>query len=127
MAVSHEDIAQVHAHMREKLSAVHQLHDNAIAAFRLDEKLKADPTLLEEFKKDPIAVAKREGFTVPEGFHLHFINENNEYFPPEGDAISQLQRGKTHPVWGRVEVRWAVGAGCIAGCGACGAGSLSVT
>jgi hypothetical protein len=68
MPVPHTDINQVHSHMHTKLSEIHQTHaNNGVAAFRLDEKLKSDPALL-EFKKDPIAVAKREGFIVPDGF-----------------------------------------------------------
>ncbi|MFF0949367.1 hypothetical protein ACFYE9_17345 [Rhizobium leguminosarum] len=111
------EINRVEASIKVALGDVAKI--NATPAFRLDEKLKADPALLEEFKKDPMGMAAREGFVIPPGFHIHFINENNEYFPPEGDAISQLQRGKTLPVWGRVEIRFAVGPGCIAACGIC--------
>jgi hypothetical protein len=117
MPVAQAEITRVHSDMQTKIAEFQKV--NATPAFHLDEKLKSTPALLEEFKKDPIGVARREGFTVPDGFHLHFVNEKNEYFPPEGDAISQLQKGKTRPVWGRVEIRYAVGPGCVAACGVC--------
>ena len=88
--------------------------------YDLDKRLKADPKLLAEFIKDPAGVAKREvGLVAPPGAHMHFINEKNEYFPPEGDAISQLHKGHTGEPWGRVEVRTAIGPGCYALCIGC--------
>jgi hypothetical protein len=114
------DISKVHGRLGKRLSALQEDHKrNDKAAFHLDRKLKSDAALLDEFKKDPIAVAKREGMTVSEGFHLHFVNEKNEYFPPENDAISQLQAGKKTPIWGRLEIRYAVGPGCVVECGSC--------
>ena len=89
-------------------------------AFELDARLKANKELLQEFIQDPAAVAKREvGIVLPEGFHLHFIDQENKYHPAEGDALAQLQRGKDGKLWGRVEVRSAAGPGCIAACGIC--------
>jgi len=89
--------------------------------YELDRRLKANPDLLAEFAKNPAEVAKREvGIEPPPGFHMHFITENNEYIPPEGDALSQLQLGKDGKVWSRVEIRTAVGPGCFAFCGICG-------
>ena len=88
--------------------------------YELDRRLKADPKLLEEFIADPAGVAKREvGLEAPPGAHMHFINENNEYFPPEGDAITQLEKGHSGEPWGRVEVRSAIGPGCYALCIGC--------
>jgi hypothetical protein len=59
--------------------------------YELDRRLKADPNLLAEFVQNPTEVAKREvDLEPPPGFHMHFITENNEYMPAEGDALSQL-------------------------------------
>ena len=88
--------------------------------YELDRRLKADKNLLAEFTKNPEGVAKREvGLVPPPGTHMHFINEKNEYFPPEGDAISQLTAGQHGNPWSRVEVRAAVGPGCYALCIVC--------
>jgi hypothetical protein len=88
--------------------------------YELDRRLKSDPKLLAEFKKNPAQVEKREvGLVVPDGWHSHFINENNEYFPPEGDAVSQLASGKSGKVWSRIEIRMAAGPGCYALCVLC--------
>ena len=88
--------------------------------YELDKRLKADPALLAEFINDPVGISKREvGFIVPPEAHAHFVNEKNEYFPAEGDAIAQLMAGKSGNPWSRVEVRAAVGPGCYVLCIAC--------
>jgi hypothetical protein len=88
--------------------------------YELDRRLKADPNLLAEFVQNPPEVAKREvGLEPPQGFHMHFINENNEYLPAEGDAISQLELGRDGSLWSRVEIRMAAGPGCYALCFIC--------
>lgn len=112
-------IDAVHAQLGDHIKAMLEHHArNGKAAFHLDRKLKASPDLLKQFIADPVGFAKLEGMETEEGFHLHFINEKNEYFPPEGDALSQLEQKKT-PVWGRLEIRYAVGPGCIAACTGC--------
>jgi hypothetical protein len=89
-------------------------------AYELDRRLKADTKLLAEFIKNPSAVAKREvGLVVPKGTHLHFVNEKNKYFPPEGDAVSQLVEGRSGKPWTRVEIRSAIGPGCVTLCILC--------
>ncbi len=51
-------------------------------AYEMDKRLKSNPALLAEFTKDPVGVAKREvGLVAPPGVHMHFVNEENEYFP----------------------------------------------
>ena len=88
--------------------------------YELDARCKANPELLKEFIADPAGVAKREvNYTAPEGFHMHFVDENNVYFPQEGDAISQLHKGQHGKVWQRIEVRTAAGPGCLINCGWC--------
>lgn len=88
--------------------------------YELDCRLKADPNLLAEFVQNPPEVAKREvGLEPPPGFHMHFITENNEYMPAEGDALSQLELGRNGSLWSRVEIRIAVGPGCYAICFIC--------
>ena len=94
--------------------------------YALGPQLVTNPALLEESKKTPEAVAKREvGLSLPLGVHLHFIDQDSNYFPAEGDAISQLNSHKsTSSAWGRVEFR--VGGGdaihphwCIGACNIC--------
>ena len=92
----------------------------------LGPKLMADGALLDEFKLAPEIVAQREaGVTVPFGVHLHYIDEQNNYFPPEGNALDQIlkEKGLDRP-WGRTETRIGGGGGpsaawCIGACGAC--------
>jgi hypothetical protein len=96
---------------------------NLAKGYEMDRRLKADPNLLAEFVKNPEEVAKREvGLEPPPGIHMHFINQNNEYMPPEGDALTQLSLGQDGRLWSRVEIRTAVGPGCYAFCGVCNAG-----
>ncbi|MDP7981531.1 hypothetical protein [Bacillus multifaciens] len=95
--------------------------------YELDYRLKNNPDLLKKFIENPQEVIEKEtGIKPLEGTHYHFINEKNEYFPPEGSAEQQLMfghenntEGQTKP-WGRVELRFAIGPGCIAVCGICG-------
>ncbi len=88
--------------------------------YELDRLLKKDPELLKEFIKDPAAVAKREvGIILPKGWHMHFVNEKNEYMPPEGDALSQLAAGKSGKLWSRIEIRTAAGPGACVFCILC--------
>lgn len=87
---------------------------------QLDLRLKGDKNLLDEFIADPASVVQREtGIVAPNGTHFHFINNQNEYFPPEGGALQQLLSQSEGTAWSRVEVRSAVGPGCIAFCGVC--------
>lgn len=108
-------------HSKKVVSALQVLSNVDMSpCYELDRRLKADKNLLAEFIGDPLGVAKREvGFVPPPDTHLHFVNERNEYFPPEGDAISQLAAGVHGNTWSRVEVRAAVGPGCIAMCQVC--------
>jgi hypothetical protein len=89
--------------------------------YEMDRRLKADPNLLAEFIENPAEVSRREvGIEFPEGFHCHFVDENNVYYPPEGDALSQLSLGSDGRLWSRVEIRTAAGPGCYLFCGICG-------
>ena len=88
--------------------------------YEMDRRLKADPALLAEFIENPEEISRREvGIELPEGFHCHFVDENNVYYPPEGDALSQLSLGSDGRLWSRVEIRTAVGPGCFLFCGVC--------
>ena len=61
--------------------------------FELDRELAASPQLRAEFIKDPFSVAERYGFKMPQklkGFHMHWIDSNNNYYPAKGSAIEQL-------------------------------------
>jgi hypothetical protein len=88
--------------------------------YQLDMRLKSDKNLLDEFIADPAGVVQREtGIQAPAGTHFHFINNRNEYSPPEGGALDQLLQQPGGTAWSRVEVRAAVGPGCIAFCGVC--------
>lgn len=88
--------------------------------YELDNRLKQDPKLLEEFKENPSLVITREtGLTIPGGdFHFHYIDKNNIYYPEERDAINQLmfEENDTRKPWSRLEVRFGIGPGCIAAC-----------
>lgn len=79
-----------------------------------DEKQKA-------FIADPAAYAMQSvGFLTPDGFHMHTVNERNEYFPPEGDASEQIASyGDTAERWARVEIRIGKGPKCYALCSYC--------
>ena len=91
--------------------------------FELDKELAKSPELRAEFIKDPFGVAERYGFKMPEnlknkGFHMHWVDTDNNYYPSEGSAIDQLQKSGTKP-WARVEIRIGSAPGCIAFCGIC--------
>ena len=111
-------ISAVHVQAMAVRSALSLLSNvDMTPCYELDRRLKSNPALLAEFVKDPVGVSQREvGFIVPPGAHAHFVNEKNEYFPPEGDAISQLSKGNSGVPWSRVEVRAAVGPGCYVLC-----------
>jgi hypothetical protein len=89
--------------------------------YEMGRRLKADPDLLAEFIKNPEEISKREvGIELPEGFRCYFVDEENLYHPPDGDALSQLSRGGDGRLWSRVEIRTAAGPGCYLFCVTCG-------
>jgi hypothetical protein len=113
-----DKVRATQAEVRQMLHAFAELDLSSL--HELDVRLKADSRLLEEFIANPTAVIHREtSFRGPPGIHYHFINDQNEYFPPEGSAIDQLRMKGSEDVWARLEIRVAVGPGCIAGCGIC--------
>jgi hypothetical protein len=113
-----QEVPKVLAQTHASIDAIAK-HDFA-PCFELDAKCKADSNLLAEFIKDPAGVALREvGYTPPQGFHMHFVDKENNYFPQEGDAISQLASGEHGKIWTRIEIRTAAGPGCIINCGWC--------
>jgi len=112
------EVPKVFSQARISLQAIAG-HDFS-PCFELDARCKADKNLLAEFIKDPEGIAKREvGYTPPAGFHLHFVDKDNNYFPSEGDPIKQLTSGEHGKIWTRIEVRTAAGPGCLVNCGWC--------
>jgi hypothetical protein len=86
----------------------------------LAEKLGTDRSLLAEFARDPVGVAKREvGYTPPDGFHMHFMDERLVLIPPEGDADAQLIANSTTEAWSRIEIRSGHKLMCLFNCGTC--------
>lgn len=62
-----------------------------------------DPSLLDAFAQDPEATARAiNGFEVPEGFHLHIADAQNNFIPPEEEGIFGAEGIDT---WGRIETR----------------------
>ncbi|MEH7424353.1 hypothetical protein [Bacillus thuringiensis] len=121
-----EEILESYANTLKSIKTIyeHISDQNYSELYHLDFRLKRDPNLLEEFKNDPVAVIEREtNIKTTEDVHFHFINEKNEYFPEEGSAEKQLMfrdTGEGHTTaWGRVEIRFAVGPGCVAICIIC--------
>lgn len=45
------------------------------------------------------------GFSPPEGFHMHVVDKDNKYYPEEDDALSQLMSNADTENWTRIEVR----------------------
>ncbi|PZE21340.1 hypothetical protein [Paenibacillus xerothermodurans] len=82
--------------------------------FQLAHRLKSNPDLLHEFMDSPAAVFEREtGMSPPPATQIHFVNNQNQYYPAEGSAEKQDGQADDTP-WGRVEYRFAMGPGCIA-------------
>lgn len=94
-------------------------------AFDMLEKVKADPKLQADFLADPQGFAEAHIGAISE-VHFHTVDENNNYNPPEADAISQLMAGKTDPnqKWVRIEVRAGIGPLCALLCGVCNGGDI---
>lgn len=95
-------------------------NNNFTLLYELDYKLKHNPGLLEDFKKNPSLVIEKEtGLVIPKGdFHFHYVDKNNKYYPDETDAINQLMFGENdiQKPWTRLEVRFGIGPECIAAC-----------
>ena len=112
---------QIHTNaqsVKQGLQALAQIDMTPV--YQLDMRLKSDSNLLQEFIADQAAVLEREtGIVVPPGIHMHFIDNRNEYQPPEGGALDQLLSKPSGTAWSRVEVRAAVGPGCYAFCFFC--------
>ena len=62
-----------------------------------------NPSLLEEFERDPEGTAyKINGFVVPEGFHIHIADANNKFYPAEDPGRFGAEGVDR---WERVEMR----------------------
>ena len=89
--------------------------------FQLADHIGDDGDKLKSFIANPEAYAFSEvGFKVPDGFHMHFVNEKNEYFPPEGNAAEQIASySDSEDRWSRIEIRAGKGPKCLVACGYC--------
>jgi len=98
---------------------------NHVAFIDLHEKLLNDKKLYEEFVKNPNKVVEREtGIPSIKGAHYHFINEKNEFFPPEGEHEEEYMSGTGQGAWSRLEIRLSSAKGsalatCIILCNKC--------
>lgn len=58
------------------------------------------------FGNDPNSYSKSvNGFSPPEGFHMHVVDSKNKYHPEENDALNQLLSNANTENWTRIEVR----------------------
>ncbi len=74
--------------------------------YEIAETVARNPALLDDFKANPEAAAKKiNGFQGPPGFHMHIVDSSNTYYPAEADALSQVSSQKTNATWSRIEVR----------------------
>jgi hypothetical protein len=48
-------------------------------------ELKGNPDKFKKFCSAPEEYIRASGYDLPEGFHVHYIDENGEYFPRETD------------------------------------------
>jgi hypothetical protein len=73
--------------------------------YEIAERASKDKSLFAEFDKDAAAAAKKtNGFTAPNGYHIHLVDEHNVYHPKEDDALTQISKAKNNK-WSRVEIR----------------------
>jgi len=95
--------------------------DGDFATFmELPDAIGDDEEKTKAFIANPEAFAFAEvGYEVAEGYHMHFVDESNEYHPPEGDAESQLGSFGKDEKWARVEIRVGKGPKCWALCTIC--------
>jgi len=62
-----------------------------------------DPSLLAAFEQDPEGTARAiNGFEVPEGFHIHIADANNNFIPAEEHGVFGDEAADA---WGRIETR----------------------
>lgn len=62
-----------------------------------------DSSLLTAFEKDPEGVAfSINGFKVPEGFHIHVADAQNNLIPSEEEGVFGAE---SRDAWDRLEVR----------------------
>lgn len=52
-------------------------------AYDVIDSLKNNPQAINDFEKDPNFFIKQLGHDIPEGFHVHYIDEQGNYFPNE--------------------------------------------
>ena len=73
-----------------------------------------NPSLLEEFERDPEGTAyKINGFVVPEGFHIHIADANNKFYPAEDPGRFGAEGVDR---WERVEMRAGYKTFSLVGC-----------
>ncbi len=73
-----------------------------------------NPSLLADFERDPAGTAhKINGFVVPDGFHIHIADAENNFYPAEEPGIFGAEgRGN----WERVEMRAGYKTFSLVGC-----------
>ncbi len=113
-----QEKAQLVARYNEELK---RFFKDITPLFELDKLIVTNPQIRQRFIADPRGVARElVGYEVPEGHHLHFVDTDNVYYPPEASAIEQLQKEPKSRTWFRIEVRGSAGQpGCWAWCGVC--------
>lgn len=89
--------------------------------YLLASEIGEDEEKQKSFVADPSAYALQSvGFVTPDGFHMHVVNERNEYFPPEGNAADQIASySDSEDQWARIEIRAGKGPKCYVLCGWC--------
>lgn len=92
---------------------------NHASIIELHKRILEDETFKEEFINDPNTVVEREtgipSYVVmnngKEIGHYHFIDQNNNYFPPEGPEERSGMFEDGEGTWFRLEIRLAASHG----------------
>lgn len=73
-----------------------------------------NPSLLADFERDPAGTAhKINGFVVPDGFHIHIADADNNFYPAEEPGIFGAE---SRDKWERVEMRAGFKTFSLVGC-----------
>lgn len=73
-----------------------------------------NPALLADFERDPAAAARAvNGFEVPQGFHIHIADADNNFYPAEEHGRFGAEGEQR---WDRVEMRAGYKTFSLVGC-----------
>jgi len=85
-------------------------------AYDVIDSLKDNPQAISDFEKDPNFFIKQLGHEIPDGFHVHYIDQDGNYFPKEDNFTPSADGSRLEARVDKGNVALGVCVYCPGGC-----------